>query len=338
MNEITQDVQAYLATASTSEFYQQDVEIIDHWEGTDNLLWRVESSGQEAVLKLFLDAGQARGRRQSDGQERFAPLGIAPRPLWFERYPFGLSRQALIYEWMPGEELNPTDHGELQMLARSVAQLHAGDPNEVRRFCPNPVNLDYFWRVQQGSFDLNEAWLESRNGGTIALLLSELVSRCQALVESAMPLWQGISPAPVHGDLKFENMLSSFGQAVLVDWEMFGLGDPALDVASFLHLEQQSFSSELQSTWLETYLDQTDQPGLAQRIGIYQLLLPFQSVCYMLDGIRAAGPELMGDQDTINFLKATLSSVLIKSAALLGLEPPENLDELINQLEWTKVS
>lgn len=335
MNEISADVQSYLATASTSEFNQQDVEVLAQWEGSDNLLWRVQSNGQDAVLKLFLDAGQARGRRQNDGQLSFSPLGIAPRPLWFDRYPYGLSRQVLVYEWMPGEAVQPNDAGAMISLAQSVAQLHAGDPNDVRRFCPHPVNLDYFWRVQQGSFGPNREWLNQHNGSQLVPLFDELCSRSQALVETALPLWQGVSPAPVHGDVKLENVISSFGQTVLLDWEMFGLGDPALDVASFLHLEQQSIEEDVQSLWLESYLSQADQPGLAQRIGIYQRLLPFQSVCYLLDGIRSAEPELFADPETVQFLQKTLTISIQNSAAALGMENTQHLDDSITQIRWS---
>lgn len=338
MNEISDDVKSYLATASTSEFYQQKVEVLKQWEGSNNLLWRVQSNGREAVLKLFLDAGQARGRRQNDGQERFSPLGIAPRPLWFDRYPFGLSRQVLIYEWVPGQLLEPSDESQLASLAQSVAQLHSGDPNEVRRFCPHPVNLDYFWRVLQGSFAPIEAWFEAHNGSQLVPHFRNLTDRGRALVESAMPLWQGISPAPVHGDLKFENVLSSFGQAVLLDWEMFGLGDPALDVATFLHLEQSALSAESTAAWIDSYLATSEQPGLAQRIGVYQTLLPFQSVCFLLDGIRLADPETLQNQNTVDFLKATLRSAWLQSASAFGVPLQEDLEMLLNQLEWNKQS
>ncbi len=64
VTELTPSIHRYLTAAPTSHFLGQPVEMVDAWEGRDNLLWRVHCRGQEAVLKLYLDAGQARSRRQ----------------------------------------------------------------------------------------------------------------------------------------------------------------------------------------------------------------------------------------------------------------------------------
>ncbi len=103
MTDLTQAVHTYLTTAPTSQFVGAEVEIRSHWQGADNLLWHVVAPRGEAVLKLFLDAGQARSRRQFDGQQLFGPLGLAPQPLWVDRYPEGLSRQVLVYRWVNGD-------------------------------------------------------------------------------------------------------------------------------------------------------------------------------------------------------------------------------------------
>ncbi|MEM7133583.1 MAG: aminoglycoside phosphotransferase family protein [Chloroflexota bacterium] len=335
--QLSQDIHTYLATASSSEFCQQEVEILEGWEGSENLLWQVQSNGQEAVLKLFLDAGQARSRRQYDGQQSFASLGIAPRPLWFDRYPHGLARQVLVYEWMPGELLNPAESNGMLSLAQSIAQIHSGDPNDVRRFSPNPVNLDYFWRVQQGSFGPIHSWLNDHNGHNLSIHFSTLAERAETLVEAALPLWSGSSPAPVHGDLKLENCLSHFGSTALLDWELFGIGDPALDVARFLHFSQQEIAEEMAESWLDHYLSMADQPGLAQRIGVFQRLLIFQSLCYILDGLRSAEADLFADEETVAFLQATLSATLAASSNALGAGNDVDTGMAVDQLKFAIV-
>ena len=69
MTDLTTAIHTYLTTAPTSAFHGLAVEMLDHWRGEENLLWRVECAGQEAVVKLYLDAGQARSRRQFDGHD-----------------------------------------------------------------------------------------------------------------------------------------------------------------------------------------------------------------------------------------------------------------------------
>lgn len=321
MNELTQEIHTYLTTASGSHFLNREVTIVAQWEGSDNLLWRVDCDGQEAAVKYYPDAGQARGRRQFDGQERFYPLGIAPQPLWFDRYPVGLSRQVLIYQWLPGEALNPTNHTLLMRFAQSVAQIHSGEPTEVRRFSPNPVNLDYLWRVLHGGLPQLRQWLEKQAASALLTLLAELVVNAQALVEVALPLWEGVAPTPVHGDLNLENVVDSFGTVILLDWEMFGLGDAAYDVATFLQMSQQELDDTSRELWLESYLATFAQPKLAQRIAVYGRILPLQNLCYLLHGLRQRTPQdAAAIRENRIFFEATLTAAFMQATAALNVQ------------------
>lgn len=332
MNDLTANIHAYLATAPTSNFLQREVAMLDHWEGSSNLLWRVNSGGQEAVVKLYLDAGQARGRRQFDGQQMFSSVGLAPQPLWFDRYPAGLARQVLVYAWAPGGALEVTNPAHLAALAQSIAQVHSGEPTEVRRFCPNPLNLDYLWRVMHGGLGLIEQWLVTQKATGLQRYFAAIAANANALVEAALPLWQHTPPTPVHGDLKLENAIDSFGAAVLVDWELFGLGDPAYEIAGFLQTIQADLDAAAQDDWLQGYLATFDQPGLAQRIGVYQRLLPFQAVCYLLHGLRQQPPaELPVLRANQQFLVATLTTAFQQAAVALHVAP-EAIEEKMTVL------
>lgn len=324
MDELTTAIHTYLTTAPTSNFLQRPVDMLDHWEGSNNLLWRVDCVGQEAVVKLYLDAGQARGRRQLDGQQLFSPVGVAPQPLWFDRYPAGLSRQVLIYRWMPGDLLDANDATQRLALAQSVAQVHRHPVSDVRRFCPNPVNLDYFWRVLDGGMPTLQRWLGEQGATALQAVLTQFVNTTGALVQAALPLWANTPPTPVHGDLKLENCLHSFGVAVLLDWEMFGLGDPAYEVATFLNLSNQMLTAEQQADWLQSYLDSVDQPGLDARIAVYRRLLPLQAVAYLLDGLRQHGAEAAAlVQQNRRFLAETFVAAIQQSAEALHLAPDD---------------
>lgn len=334
MAELTDAIYAYLTTAPSSHFLQRPVTVLAHWEGTSNLLWQVESGGHEVVVKYYLDAGQARGRRQFDGQERFSPLGIAPRPLWFDRYPEGLSRQLLVYTWAPGAVLAQPTAGQLIGMANAVAQVHRGDPTEVRRFSPNPVNLDYLWKVLAGGLPQLQQWLLAQGATALAEALLVLTDAAARLIAAALPLWQGVAPTPIHGDLKLENALDSFGAILLLDWEQFGLGDAAYDVATFLQMSQAALDEEEQELWLESYLATFDQPGLAARVGLYSQILPLQSLTYLLHGLRQSTPsELVAIQENRQFFQETLLATWRQSATGLGIATPdERLASSLNHL------
>lgn len=338
MAELTDAIYAYLTTAPSSHFLQRPVTVLAHWEGASNLLWQVESGGHEVVVKYYLDAGQARGRRQFDGQERFSPLGIAPRPLWFDRYPEGLSRQLLVYTWAPGMPLSQPQAHQLVGMAQAVAQVHSGDPTEVRRFSPNPLNLDYLWRVLAGGLPHLQQWLLERRWMALSTHLTVLTEQTAALVAAALPLWQGVAPTPVHGDLKLENTVDSFGAMILLDWEQFGLGDAAYDVANFLQLSQAQLDTAAHALWLDSYLASFTQPGLQERIAVYARILPVQQLTYLLHGLRqSTAAELASIRDNRLFFQQTILASWQQAAAglqvALAAAPIETgLHQLFDQL------
>lgn len=324
--DLTPQIHHYLTAAPASHFRGQAVTLIDHWQGHDNLLWRVACGGREAVLKLYLDAGQVRGRRQYEAHERFAPLGIAPRPLWFDRYPEGLSRQVLVYEWTPGESPNPADTAQMAAFGQSVGRVHAGDPSAVRRISPHPLNLDYLWRVLKGGLTGLPQWLEERKAPRLSQTFTQLATAVQSQVEQALPLWQGVAPAPAHGDLLLENTLASLGATVLLDWEFFGLSDPAFDAARFLHRSDAALDETARATWLDAYLTTFSQPGLAQRIAVYERVLHFEALCFLLNGVRThfgEGADQEGQADAAPFLAATLAATLERAANAFAVPLPD---------------
>ncbi len=319
----SQLVQTYLTTAAESGFHGQAVEMLDAWQGRDNLLWRAEAGGRELVVKLYIDAGQVRSRRQFDGQDLFHRISAAPRPLWYDWQPEGLTRPVLVYEWMPGGVVDPTDGASLQASARLLAQIHSTDTEGMDRFSPHPVNLDYQWRLLNTSASNINVWLTKIGASEMQDSFRLLTEGAKQLVTQAEPLWQGLLPTPVHGDIRLENMIQAYGTVVFLDWEMFGLGDPALEVAGFLHMNHAELSDDVRAEWLDGYLSTVDQQGIEPRIEVYRRLLPFQSTCFLLDGLRelAGDAEALADYgDSLPFLASTLTAGMTQAAQLLGID------------------
>lgn len=316
-------IHTYLTTSPESQFLGRDVRVTTQWEGSDNLLWRVEHEGGVAVIKMFLDAGQVRSRRQFAGHETFSRLGLAPRLLWVDQIPEGLPRPVMVYEWAPGEMPAGDNAGQMYALATTVAQVHNSDPGALTRFCPHPANLDYFQRLLSASITQIDGWLAAYDVTTIQVAFARLAGNAMTLINRALPLWSNARPTPVHGDIKLANAIADFGSVTqLLDWEMFGLGDPALDVATFLHWSQHELDDAMQLLWLAAYIKLSEQPDIYERINVYRKLLPFQSVCYLLSGLGAIAKagEMPGDDDAPAraFLQETLLVSWRQAASRLG--------------------
>ncbi len=317
----TPAVHAYLAQAPTSPLQGRSVEPVAHWSGQDHLLWRFRVQDHpDVVVKLFTDAGQVRSRRQYRGQERFAPWGLAPEPLAYDRYPQGLPRQVLLYRWVEAPPLDLADPPQRDALARALAQVHRTEPSTAPGFSPHPVNLAYFWRTGQGSEGSIAQELARRGKVEMAHLFQELWAQAQATMAQALPRLGPGPPGVIHGDPAVENVLWQGGQVVLLDWELYGLGDPAQEVARFLHRHHRALDDSGQKAWLTTYLAQgpTD-PTLADRVHVYRRLLPLYDLTRLLRGALGETHPLSPDQTA--FLAETLAVGFQRTAEHLW--PPD---------------
>ena len=341
MSAWTQAIQSYLSSAASSRFLHQEVTILNQWQGRDNLLWRVRSGdGDDAVVKMFTDAGQARSRRQFSGHEQFAAVGLAPEPLWYDRYPHGLPRQILVYRWADGDALQLSDRHHQAALADAVARIHNADTGAVQRFSPHPFNLLTFWQIwQAGEAPLRE-WISSASAPLLTELLSMLWTAAHRMLDKALPLLGESPPTPIHGDLAAENALFHRGQALLVDWEFFGLGDPAQEIARFLFYGGDDWSADGQAEWRELYRSSNADPSLPERVELYMRLFNVQAVTFLLEGIRQGAAPALADADSAaqspaehslaaqyrTFLIDALTVALRRSLAMWEFPPLGNPD------------
>ncbi|MCC6169844.1 MAG: phosphotransferase [Caldilineaceae bacterium] len=329
-DELTPAIHQYLSCAATSQFAQQPVEIVAHWEGSENLLWRVTCRGTEAVVKLFLDAGQVRSRRQFDAHTLFSPLGLAPAPLWYDHNPEGLARQVNVYHWVKGAAHTGAQGASLD-LAQAVASIHTA-AGAVQRFSPHPFNLDFFWRIEQTSMAAVTAWLEQAGLQPVAALYTQLCSAAAQIVDQALPLWASAPATPVHGDLRLEHAIVGPRGICFVDWEMAGLGDPALEIAQFLQRSHTLAGVDALAAWADAYLAAVDLPGLEQRIAAYNALLPLHATTYLLLGLHQNAAPTAEFQEALPFLTDTLAAGLALAAASLGVDLATAPQELAQQV------
>ena len=352
MIDWTQAIHNYLTDAPSSRFHNQDVTVVDHWQGRDNLLWRIRAGGgQDAVVKMFTDAGQARSRRQFSGHEQFAAAGLAPQPLWYDRYPHGLPRQLLVYRWAAGEPVQLTDPHHRAALADTVARVHRADPGAVQRFSPHPFNLLTFWQIWQAGEGPLQAWIELCAAPLLGEILALLWSAAHRSVDSALQQLGETPPAPVHGELAAQNALFHTDRVLLVDWEFFGLGDPAQEVARFLFFEGNDWAEQSRATWWDRYGPCPADPTLPDRVELYLRLFSFQAVTFLLDGVRqgempARAPEISESDIPVSdspastyaaFLVSALTAAVRSSLEIWELPPLGETDDTLLAAEIEQI-
>ena len=321
----------WLAHAPASPVHGQTVRLMDTLTGDNNALWKVEAGLESLVLKMFLDAGQARGRRQYNAQTLAWRADLAPEPLVFDRYPEGLARQVLVYRWCPGCPLDVRDPAHREALAQSLGRLHRLAPTPDTRLSPHPVNAEYQWKLIEGSLRRLERWrLEQpcdEFNAALATVMREGARQLPALVAG---LEGSASAAVVHGELYAEHCLMYDGRVRMVDWELAGIGDPARECAHVLLHMLRNLTVADRRAWQDRYLSEADQADLAPRVELYVRLLSFEGLLNLALLLTGRQPAAEAGADRVGpLLRVAFRACMSDVNRVLKLNfSDENLNQL----------
>lgn len=287
----------YLEKTPALEISAGQIISMDELPGDHNSVWRIQSDKRDFALKMFMDAGQARGRRQFTNQESAAQIGMAPSPIAFDRYPEGLSHQVMLYEWSPGSQMNFGLNEDRMILASALAAVHSRQPMEQTRLSPHPVNQHYQWSLIQGSRRLVVEGVARGGANTLSDMVLMVLALAEDRILPVLDRNELTPPALVHGDLQAEHCLNKDGQVQLLDWEMGGLGDPAREICHlFTHLMPGMTPSE-RAEWIAVYRGSEYDTKLEERICTYEVLLPVASLLELvLLPATATGPAAAAEE------------------------------------------
>lgn len=189
--------------------------------GTVNLIYRL---GEELCVKLprtgnslaDLERELAWLPRLSSRLSLLTPVPVA-RGAPDEGYPFPWA----VFQWLPGENLEPNDTGALpdtgRRLAAFVTELGALDDREAPRSSRDAA-LSADDPLVVAAFEVLEGVVD--------------VSALRDIWERALgvPVWRG-PHGWTHGDLIPPNLLARDGRlSAVIDFGLIGTGDPAVDL------------------------------------------------------------------------------------------------------------
>jgi len=192
--------------------------------GRTNAVWRVETGGQQLVVKLFHPesdtplfhndpAAEARALKALDG------TGLAPRLVAAGETPLGPS---VVYAHAPGHPWTLAD--DPAPVAEALARLHAQ---------PAPPRLP---AVQSGAHALRD------QARAILASLGTRGADLAALEPDAGPRVASGPEVFLHGDATAGNVLVDDRRVTFIDWQCPGRGDATHDLAVFLSPAMQAIS------------------------------------------------------------------------------------------------
>ena len=225
--------------------------------GLSNFSWHARAAGRECFVRLAHPGGAALGADHANEcavLQLAAAAGIAPPVVHCDP-----DRGVLVTQWIATDHERdpaanaarplarvgrPVDERAVGTLAQTLARLHALEvPDSLRR-------VDFAVQAQALATSLDaaradrEAAAGSRSADASARRRQKATSArrqhaAAGLRSTASELFAQYAVAPralalCHHDLNALNLLQDpSGRLWIVDWEYAGLGDPALDLASY---------------------------------------------------------------------------------------------------------
>ena len=266
----------------------------------DYTLLTVKSTGANLTVKHYFEREQRqkppvtrpakdRARAETLALEIYAPRGIAPELLWSGDAPAQIGGYVVVYHSPEGVSaaLPHLDDREIELYASALRAIH-DTQIELRLLSPHPRNLDAWWlHVHQIYRDM-PANLLYELPDHIEDLLARLTQTVAADAHAHKRFWQDATLTPVHGTSFPHNLLLSDGEATLVDWQLFGLGDPAYDVAATSCMLAEASGPLAADKLVESYLSHTNDIMLERRVKIYRRVWQFGYVLQLLGSIWGA--------------------------------------------------
>jgi len=316
-------------------------------QGLNNCLYRVRINGDVYACKLFITDERQRARREWTAlcSLHEAGLRLAPEPV--ASAPDGpLPQPAVVYRWVGGESLGgqTLTTEDVCALVTSVNQIHRTPPAagvEPLVAWHQPESFAAYLGEIETWLCKVRAWIESHHGQASSLpsWLEDLPALFPLMVETLRLAQDAVAqttassaypnPALVRVDGNLDNVVrGDDGRLYFLDWEYSGWGDPAYDLAELRwHPRAKSITAAQWATALAAYTPFASDPGFAERLAVYNRLLPAwwvgRSALHLLEGAGQLTPRPRLAAIPQRMYKAVRTQLDYYLAALGLVEPPE---------------
>lgn len=264
--------------------------------GGDEQVWHIAATNAARfVVKWYGSEVAGAAQREAAGLRLGGGLGIAPALLLDDADGAALGGRVLVYEDVRGEPLgggtlSDADSRDWQFL---LLMLHHLSRDAV--VVPSSMSPDLATWWQRNL----PAWEACKNlyAGDAYRPLMDALTRLHAIagvrIQTHTGLWTGIVRRPCHGNPVPAHAVRAGERLVLVEWDGFGLGDPAMEVGRACALAALSgeLSSEQYVRFVSNYLEGMRDVGdgtLEERLRIFASVLPL-GFCFTV--LRLLGQE-----------------------------------------------
>lgn len=290
-------VMSYITTDHIREYLRYRplprVEVIDDVRevaSVENELRFIVRAGDQRYLFKWYPPNEAEpARREVEGLRVAGVVGLAPPLIVADEVGGTLGGPVVITQQTAG---TPLDAGHISDADADawlflLLTLHHLPPDQVRVDSSLSPDLVTWWQRMQPAWDFCRNAFAAPPYQPLLDLLTQLHLVASARVEAHRGLWRRLPRHVCHGNPVAANVLSDGGRLMFIEWEGFGLGDPALEIGRTMVLAtlEDHFDATQYSRMLMSYLAGTRDlrdATLEQRIDVFTSVLPLGYSFYLL--------------------------------------------------------
>jgi hypothetical protein len=247
----------------------------------DEQRFLLSAGNARAVLKRYAPSAADRARREATGLRVGGLVGLAPTLLLADEARNALGGPVVAFTPPAGAPLGgrPLGDDEVQGWLFLLLALHHLPPTQVG--VPSGMSADIagWWQRMQPAWQACRSAYSAKPTKPLLEALIKLHAVVGARVEARKALWRDAVRRPCHGNAVPDHVVRDGERFALVEWEDFGLGDPALEIgrAAGLALLTGELTRDQHAQFVGSYLRGAADFGdksLAERILVFGSVLP----------------------------------------------------------------
>jgi hypothetical protein len=251
------------------------------------------TEGASFILKRYEPAAGEAARREAAGLRLAGGMGLGPALALADDSGAALGGPVVVSEAPAGARVDggPLAPGDVQGWLLLLLTLHHLPPSAAT--LPSSMSADAaaWWQRTQPAWQTVQTLYADPRCRPLVRALASLHAIVGARIEVHRGLWEGLSRRPCHGNPVPANLLRVGGRLMLVEWDGFGQGDPAMETAraAILSTLTGELDAALEERLLSEYaagMRDLRDAGLEERLRVFASVVPL-GFCFTVLGLLA---------------------------------------------------